>query len=72
VPSQAQLDFIVSVARVSGLVLDPTYTGKALFGLSRLPDKPRRALFLHSGGLPGVLAEPELMAEASARAGAGS
>jgi D-cysteine desulfhydrase len=72
VASQEQLDFIVEVARTSGLVLDPTYTGKALYGLSRLPQKPRRALFLHTGGLPGLLAEADVMAGAWARAGAGS
>lgn len=72
VPSAEQLDFMVQVARVSGLVLEPTYTAKALFGLARLPHKPQRALFLHTGGLPGLLAESELMAAASARADAGS
>lgn len=72
VPSQEQLDFIVEVARVSGLVLDPTYTGKALFGLARLANLPRRALFVHTGGLPGLLAEPRLIATASAPGGAGS
>ena len=72
VPSQEQVDFVVSVARVSGLVLDLTYTGKALFGLSRLPVRPRRALFVHTGGLPGLLAEHQLMAGAWAPGGAGS
>ena len=72
VPSPEQLDFIVDVARVSGLVLDPTYAGKALFGLSRLPERPKKALFIHTGGLPGLLAEHQLMAEAWARDGAGS
>lgn len=66
VASPEQLDFVRQVARTSGLVLDPTYTGKALFGLARLPVKPRRALFVHTGGLPGLLAEGELMAPASA------
>ena len=64
VPSSEQLDFIVKVARTSGLVLDPTYTGKALFGLSRLSPQPRRALFVHTGGLPGLLAEGPLIAAA--------
>lgn len=68
VPSQQQLDLIVAVAKASGLLLDPTYTGKALFGLSQLSPKPRRALFIHTGGLPGLLAESSLMAEASASA----
>ena len=52
-----QLSFIVQVARACGLMLDPVYTGKALFGLARLAQKPRRALFIHTGGLPGLLAE---------------
>jgi D-cysteine desulfhydrase len=72
VPTTEQLDFMVQVARVSGLMLDPTYTAKALFGLSRLAKKPRRALFVHTGGLPGLLAESELMVRASARADAGA
>ena len=35
VSSPEQLDTIVAVARASGLVLDPVYTGKAMHGLSR-------------------------------------
>ena len=72
VSSSEQLDFIGNVAQVSGLVLDPTYTGKALFGLSRLPRKPRRALFVHTGGLPGLLAESDVMAAAWAAVASGS
>ncbi|HEX2875795.1 MAG TPA: D-cysteine desulfhydrase family protein [Polyangiaceae bacterium] len=68
VPTAEQLAFVVAVARTSGLVLEPTYTGKALFGLSRLPNKPRRALFIHTGGLPGLLAEAPLISGALARA----
>lgn len=64
VPSSEQLSFLLEVARCSGLVLDPVYTGKALFGLARLSPRPRRALFIHTGGLPGLLAEAELMAPA--------
>jgi D-cysteine desulfhydrase len=60
VPSAEQVAFIREVARVSGVILDPVYTGKALFGLSRLQPKPARVLFVHTGGLPGLLAEPEL------------
>jgi D-cysteine desulfhydrase len=59
VASADQSAFIAEVARVSGLILDPVYTGKALFGLARLTPKPARALFVHTGGLPGLLAEPE-------------
>ena len=72
IASAEQLDFIVAVARASGLVLEPSYTGKALFGLSRLSPKPARALFVHTGGLPGLLAEPAVMAAALARGAAGS
>lgn len=64
VPSEEQLHFMLRVARETGLLLDPTYTGKALFGLSKLEPKPKRALFLHTGGLPGLLAEAGLMAGA--------
>ena len=61
VASDEQRQFIVEVARRSGLVLDPVYTGKALFGLARMPDRPRRVLFLHTGGLPGLLAQGDAM-----------
>jgi D-cysteine desulfhydrase len=54
-PEQAR--FIVDVARTSGLILDPVYTGKALHALSQLEPKPARTLFLHTGGLPGLLAQ---------------
>jgi D-cysteine desulfhydrase len=57
VASDEQLAFIREVARTCGLVLDPVYSGKALFGLARMPAKPRRALFIHTGGLPGLLAD---------------
>jgi len=57
VPSPEQLAFIRKVARVSGLVLDPVYSGKALYGLAQLSRKPRRTLFIHTGGLPGLLAD---------------
>jgi D-cysteine desulfhydrase len=56
-----QRAFLVSVARSSGVVLDPVYTGKAFYGLMRAIErgaiaKNARVLFLHTGGLPGMLA----------------
>ncbi len=63
VPSDEQREFILDVARRTGLVLDPVYSGKALFGLSRMPDKPRRVLFVHTGGLPGLLAQSDRFAD---------
>lgn len=57
VASDAQREFLRRVARTSGLVLDPVYSGKALFALAHLEEKPKRALFIHTGGLPGLLAD---------------
>ncbi|AUX25018.1 1-aminocyclopropane-1-carboxylate deaminase [Sorangium cellulosum] len=58
-PEQRQR--IVQVARLSGLVLDPVYTGKAFAGLWDLAERGelagKRVLFLHTGGLPGLLAQ---------------
>ncbi len=67
VMSPEQRAFLVDAARTSGLVLDPVYTGKALFGLAKavaLGTIPRgaRVLFLHTGGLPGLLARPDALA----------
>lgn len=59
IASDEQRRFIAQAARACGLVLDPVYSGKALFGLSRMPDKPRRVLFIHTGGLPGLLAQAD-------------
>ena len=59
VPTEEQLTFIAEVARVSGLILDPVYTGKALYGLAQLQPKPACAVFVHTGGLPGLLAEAD-------------
>lgn len=54
-----ELDFIEEVARRSGVILDPTYTGKAFYGLAdlvargALPDC-ERVLFIHTGGIFGL------------------
>jgi D-cysteine desulfhydrase len=57
VASAEQKQFIADVARHTGLILDPVYTGKALFGLAAQESKPETALFVHTGGLPGLLAQ---------------
>ncbi|MBI4700653.1 MAG: pyridoxal-phosphate dependent enzyme [Deltaproteobacteria bacterium] len=66
VASAEQRACIVEVARLSGLVLDPVYTGKAFFGLWRRCAsgelRGRRVLFLHTGGLPGLLAQGDELA----------
>ncbi len=61
--SPEQRDFLVDIARRTGLVLDPVYSAKALFALSQMDPKPRRVLFLHTGGLPGLLAQADLFGE---------
>jgi D-cysteine desulfhydrase len=60
--SDDQRRFIVAVAKKTGLVVDPVYTGKALYALSELDPKPTRVLFLHTGGLPGLLAQADAFA----------
>jgi D-cysteine desulfhydrase len=61
VASAEQKALLVKVARKAGLVLDPVYTGKAFAGLVLLGNEGaldgRRVLFLHTGGLPGLLAQ---------------
>jgi len=54
-----QLRFMIEVCTKTGLLLDPVYTGKALYGLSRAAPMPGRVLFLHTGGLPGLLSQAD-------------
>lgn len=70
--SDEQKRFLVRVSRATGLVLDPVYTGKALFGLAEAVKRGEisaqaRVLFLHTGGLPGLLAQGESLREALTR-----
>jgi D-cysteine desulfhydrase len=67
VSDAAQRACIARVARLSGLVLDPVYTGKAFSGVWAMCESGSlrgRVLFLHTGGLPGLLARPEVFADA--------
>ncbi|HEY8077359.1 MAG TPA: D-cysteine desulfhydrase family protein [Labilithrix sp.] len=64
VMNDEQKRFLVRVARETGIVLDPVYTGKALFGVAQAVARGDirrggRVLFLHTGGLPGLLAQGE-------------
>ena len=57
---------IFSAGSLEGILLDPTYTGKAMAGLIHLIKHDTFAdgeniVFLHSGGLPVTFAYPELM-----------
>ncbi len=54
-----ELALLRDVARAEGIVLDPVYTGKAFYGLTReLARDPRafgeRIVFLHTGGIFGL------------------
>ena len=57
---------LVQVARLSGLILDPVYTGKAMAGLlhelnsGELKDA-KSVLFLHTGGAAGLFGYPDLI-----------
>ncbi len=61
IPSPPQLTTMAEAARRDALVLDPSYTGKAFHGLrSRIAagahEPHERILFLHTGGIYGLLA----------------
>ena len=54
-----ELRLIAEVARTEGVILDPVYTGKAFFGMTReLERHPRslgeRIVFIHTGGIFGL------------------
>ncbi len=63
--SQYEIDTIKKVARAEGVILDPIYTGKAMFGLS---DQIRQGkfkpseniLFVHTGGIFGLFPKKTL------------
>jgi D-cysteine desulfhydrase len=66
-PTPAMLEAVRLLARTEAILLDPTYTGKAMAGLVDLARRGRFAkgenvLFLHTGGSPGLYARPELFA----------
>lgn len=63
-----ELATIRDVARADGLVLDPVYTGKAFHGMvTELARDPARfgsaVAFLHTGGMFGLFANPETIAQ---------
>lgn len=57
------LQTIKSVAKIEGIVLDPTYTGKAFYGMidyiKKNNIKEKHILFIHTGGIPILLANSE-------------
>lgn len=64
-PTAGMVEAVRLLARTEGILLDPTYTGKAMAGLVDGIRKGRwtsgqSILFLHTGGTPGLYAHPEL------------
>ncbi|DAZ99207.1 TPA: hypothetical protein N0F65_008240 [Lagenidium giganteum] len=63
--SPEHMDFVIEVARTTGVMLDPTYTGKALYHLMQelktTPEKfaGKTILFMHTGGFLGVFHHDE-------------
>lgn len=55
-PSDAGMRALKLAARTEGLVLDPSYTAKALAGLIAAAAPGMTAAFLHSGGAPALFA----------------
>jgi len=54
-----ELELITEVARMEGIILDPVYTGKAMFGLRdqiyrKHFEKGQKILFIHTGGIFGL------------------
>lgn len=64
-PTEAMVEAVKLLAGTEGILLDPSYTGKAMAGLIDLARKGvfpagSRVLFLHTGGWPALFAHPEL------------
>ncbi|WP_291575527.1 D-cysteine desulfhydrase family protein [Clostridium sp. UBA4548] len=59
------LSFILHIAQLEGLILDPVYTGKAMYGLAEeikkgTFKKDENILFIHTGGLFGLYPQRDL------------
>jgi L-cysteate sulfo-lyase len=65
VPTEAMVEAVSLVARTEGMLLDPVYSGKAMAGLIDLIRQGRigpeeTVVFVHTGGIPGLFAYPEV------------
>lgn len=63
-----ELKFIAEIARTEGLVLDPVYTAKALYGMTQELARDVRAfgkriIFIHTGGIFGLFPKAGELAE---------
>ena len=63
--NEATIEAINKTGRREGILLDPTYSGKAMAGMLHLLDNKefktgQNIIFLHTGGTPGAFGYPEL------------
>jgi D-cysteine desulfhydrase len=63
--SPVELQFIHMLAKLEGIILDPVYTGKAMYGMTEEIKKGhlkayKNILFIHTGGLFGLFPQKEL------------
>jgi D-cysteine desulfhydrase len=63
----AELRLIADVARTEGVLLDPVYTGKAFFGMTKELERAHRrfgerVVFIHTGGIFGLFPKAEEIA----------
>lgn len=68
-PSAAELEFIVRFSRETGLLLDPIYSGKAMFALwrylqCRALGQEGEVMFLHTGGAFGLFPHRQALCRA--------
>ena len=69
--TDATMAAMLTAARTEGLILDPTYTGRAMAGLIAaiaagdiIPGQ--HTVFVHTGGMPGLFGHPHATAQAAA------
>lgn len=60
-----EIDFIYNLAKLQGIILDPVYTGKALYGFVSEVKKGnlknmKNVLFIHTGGLFGLFPKKDM------------
>jgi D-cysteine desulfhydrase family pyridoxal phosphate-dependent enzyme len=65
-PTAGMREALELAARLEGLLLDPVYTGKAMAGLIGLVREGAltsrdTVIFMHTGGLPGLFAYPDVL-----------
>ena len=60
-----EIDFVYDLAKLEGVILDPVYTGKCMYGLTEEIKKgtfkdSKNILFIHTGGLYGLFPSKDL------------